>query len=409
MDDEMRDRLRRTRRVASPWSDDETRGISGTRLDELLERWADGYDWGVHERRIAELPWQTVWVRGAEAKVDGSKSSAQENGVDSEPAVGAGAESDAHTSTDNVDSAGAESSADAGAVATAAIDTELRLIHQRSVDPDAPVVVLLHGWPDSVLRFERVLPLLTDMHVVVPALPGFPFAPPLTTSGMSVNRIAEIVAGGLAELGYARYTVSGGDVGGSVAEVLAGEYPERVAALHLTNVAPWRAVTADPAKLAPDAAAYLGRAAQWFRASGGYIAEQSTRPNTLAVALGDSPAGLAAWIVEKLEAWSDEAAFTVDELLTWVNTYWVTGTIGTSFATYAEPIVLAERIETPTVLSVFPRDTKPEPQSFAEAFLNVREYVRHPAGGHFAAWEQPAAYVDDLRRAVELGLAGRRS
>ena len=158
-----------------------------------------------------------------------------------------------------------------------------------------------------------------------------------------------------------------------------------------------------PTKLAPDAAAYLRRAAQWFRTEGGYIAEQSTRPNTLAVALGDSPAGLAAWIVEKLESWSDESAFTPDELLTWVTAYWVTGTIGTSFATYVEPATLPDRIDTPTVLSVFPRDIKPEPRSYAEAFLNVRDYVEHRAGGHFAAWEQPEAYADDVHRAIKLG------
>jgi hypothetical protein len=176
-----------------------------------------------------------------------------------------------------------------------------------------------------------------------------------------------------------------------------------VAALHLTNVAPQRAPTVDPAKLAPDAAAYLARAAQWFRTEGGYIAEQSTRPNTLAVALGDSPAGLAAWLVEKLESWSDASVFTPDELLTWVTACWVTGTIGTSFATYAEPATLPGRIDTPTVLSVLPRDLKPEPRSYAEEFLNIREYVEHRAGGHFAAWEHPEAYTDDLRRAVKLG------
>ena len=346
MMDELRERLRRTRRVTSPWTDDATRGVTSASLDELLDRWADGYDWAVHEQRINGLPWVAV------------------------PAGG----------------------------------TELRMIHQRSADPDAPVVVLLHGWPDSVLRFERVLPLLADMHVVVPALPGFPFAAPLTAPGMSAGRIAGIVAEGLDALGCRRYTVSGGDVGGTVAEILAGEFPDRVAALHLTNVAPRRALTADPSTLPPYAAAYLERSAQWFRTEGGYIAEQSTRPNTLAVALGDSPAGLAAWIVEKLQSWSDEAAFTTDELLTWVTAYWATRTIGTSFSTYTEPVSLPDRIKTPTVLSVFPRDIKPEPRSYAEAFLNIRDYVEHRAGGHFAAWEQPRAYADDVRRAV--GLAG---
>ena len=344
MMDELRERLERTRRVTTPWSEDGTRGVTGARLDELLDLWADGYDWGTHERRIGELPWVTLAVGG----------------------------------------------------------TELRVIHQRSVDPGAPVVVLLHGWPDSVLRFERVLPLLTDMHVVVPALPGFPFAAPLTTAGMSVNRIAGILADGLEALGYPGYTVSGGDVGGTIAEILAAEHPDRVASLHLTDVSPRHALTADPAKLAPDAAAYLGQAAQWLRTEGAYVAQQSTRPNTLAVALGDSPAGLAAWIVEKLESWSGESAFTPDELLTWVTAYWATGTIGTSFTTYTEPAAMPDRIETPTVLSVFPHDIKPAPRSYAEAFINVREYLEHRAGGHFAAWEQPQTYADDVRRAVKL-------
>ncbi|MGW4273761.1 epoxide hydrolase family protein [Streptomyces seoulensis] len=342
---DLQDRIRRTRLVRTPWNNDDSFGLNGAQLTELLEHWANGYDWEEHERRIKALPWAVVPTDG----------------------------------------------------------TELRMIHQRSADPDAPVVVLLHGWPDSVLRFERVLPLLTDMHVVVPALPGFPFAAPLTAPGMSANRIADIIAAALDELGYRRYAVSGGDVGGTVAELLAAEHPDRVSALHLTNIAPQHALTADPTTLPPDAAAYLHRSGQWFRTEGGYIAEQSTRPNTLAAALGDSPVGLAAWIIEKLQSWSDGPAFTPDELLTWVTAYWVTGTIGTSFATYAEPASLPARIDTPTVLSVFRHDTKPEPRSYAEVFVNLQEYLEHHTGGHFAAWEQPETYADDLRRAVRIG------
>ena len=344
MSDETNERLRRTRRVAVPWDRDATRGVLGTRLDALLARWADGYDWEAQERRIAALPWVTVPTSGG----------------------------------------------------------ELRVIDQRPADPGAPVVVLLHGWPDSVLRFERVLPLLADMRVVVPALPGFPFAAPLTEPGMSVERIAGIVGEALGALGCSRCTVSGGDVGGVVAEILAARRPDTVAALHLTNVAPQRALTADASDLPADAADYLARSGRWFRSEGAYIALQSTRPSTLAVALGDSPAGLAAWLVEKLEAWSDGPAFTDDELLTWVSAYWTTGTIGTSFATYTEPAVLPARVDAPTVLSIFPGDLKPEPRSYAEAFLDVREYVEHDAGGHFAAWERPEEYVADLRRAVAL-------
>ena len=337
------DRLERTRRVTVPW-DDGRHGLDTARLDDVLDHWANQFDWATVEHRVTALPWETV--RGD--------------------------------------------------------DVDLRVVHQRAADPDAPVVVLLHGWPDSVLRFEHLLPLLSDVHVVVPALPGFPFAPPLTAPGMSANRMAAVLTDALDRLGYPRVTLSGGDVGGTVAEIVAGEHPDRVASLHLTNVAAQRAATADPATFPPDAAAYLAACARWFRAEGGYIAEQSTRPGTLAVALGDSPAGLAAWIVEKLDAWSDGPAFSTDDLVTWVSAYWETGTIGTSFATYAEPARLPERVDVPTVLSVFAHDTKPEPRSYAEAFLDVRDYVEHPAGGHFAAWEQPHAYAADLRRAVAL-------
>ncbi|GAA3268850.1 hypothetical protein GCM10020218_008630 [Dactylosporangium vinaceum] len=135
----------------------------------------------------------------------------------------------------------------------------------------------------------------------------------------------------------------------------------------------------------------------------GYGADWASRLRRVQLPDGDSPAGLAAWIVEKLVAWSGESSFTPDQFLTWVTAYWVTGTIGTSFATYTEPVAIPDRIETPTVLSAFPHDIKPVPRSYAEAFLNVCDYVEHRAGGHFAAWEQPQTYADDVRRAVKLG------
>ncbi len=131
-------------------------------------------------------------------------------------------------------------------------------------------------------------------------------------------------------------------------------------------------------------------------------------PNTLAVGLGDSPAGLAAWITEKLIGWSDttsgiEHAFSPDEILTWVTAHWLTDTIGTPFAPHVEPAKPADRVETPTVVSLFAHDILPAPRSYAELFVNVQDFVEHPAGGHFAAWEPPAAYAADLDRAVRLG------
>ncbi|MFZ4893003.1 epoxide hydrolase family protein [Plantibacter sp. Mn2098] len=360
------ERVQRTRWINNPWADDPARGIPGRTLDALLEHWGDDYDWRAHESRIRELPWVLTGAEG---------------------------------------------------------DT-LRSIHQPSADPSATAVVLLHGWPDSVLRFERVLPLLGDVHVVVPALPGFPFSVPVSATGsasgsasgsapggeaMSVERIADVVAAALAELGYERYVVSGGDVGGMVAEVLAAKHPDRVAALHLTNVAPAHAATVDIATVPADVAAYLRGVGQWRQGEAGFIAEQATRPSTLIASLGDSPAGLLAWVGEKLLAWSDGAgagrdvpAFSPDELLTWVSAYWFSGTIGTSFSTYVEPAVLPAHIDAPTVVSAFANDIIPAPRSFAELFVDVREFIEHSDGGHFAAWERPEAYAADLRRAVEL-------
>jgi pimeloyl-ACP methyl ester carboxylesterase len=340
---DLRRRLAATRRVTSPWASDASRGVTTGRLDALLEKWAT-FDWEPAAERIRSLPWETV---------------------------GEG-------------------------------EDEIRFVHQRAADPDARAVVLLHGWPDSVLRFERVLPLLRDLNVVVPALPGYPFAAPLTTPGMSVARMAELIGSAMDALGYASYTVSGGDVGGAVAEILSAAQPDHVASLHLTNIAAQHAFAVDPASVPADAAEFLAGSGAWFRTEGGYIAEQSTRPATLAIALTDSPAGLAAWLLEKLESWADADAFSDDDLLTWITAYWVTGAIGTSFTSYVEPAPLPSRVETPTVLSVFARDIKPEPRSYAELFVDLREYLPHAVGGHFAAWEQPEQYVSDLRRAIEL-------
>jgi len=352
--DDLRGRLRATRWVALPQGVGWDRGTDAAYLAELVTDWGGRYDWREHEQRILALPW-------------------------------------VHTG--------------AGAHA-------LRSIHQRTADPSAPTAVLLHGWPDSVLRFERALPRLTDVNVVVPALPGYPFARELRETGMSVTKMAQILAEALAELGYDRYVLSAGDVGANVAEQLAATHPDRVAALHLTNLSPRHLTDLDASTMSPAEQAAVAEFQQWRMTEGGYIAEQSTKPHSLAPALGDSPAGLAAWIIEKLRSWSDcggdiESVFSRDELLTWITAYWVTGTIGTSFSAYVERPTPVTRVATPTVMSVYPRDILPLPRSVAERFLNVQIWNEHEAGGHFGAWEQPVSYVDDLRSALQRGVAAR--
>jgi len=227
----------------------------------------------------------------------------------------------------------------------------------------------------------------------------------MTTPGMSASAMAGIVAAVMSELGYQEYIVSGGDVGSLVAERLAARAPHSVSALHLTDVPYTHLFTVDAAELTPDEQAYLSAGQRWQMTEGAYALEQSTKPNTLAVALGDSPAGLLAWIVEKLHAWSDcdgdvESVFPRDDLVTWVTAYWVTATIGTSFSSYAEDDGPVTEVATPTVASIFPHDLVPAPRSFAERFFDVRVWEEQPRGGHFSAWEQPELFAAGLRAAV---------
>jgi pimeloyl-ACP methyl ester carboxylesterase len=217
--------------------------------------------------------------------------------------------------------------------------------------------------------------------------------------------MAEVVEAVMSGLGYQSYVVSGGDVGSGVAEALAVRAPHSVSALHLTDVFYTHQFMVGDAELTPDAQAYLSASQRWQMTEGAYALEQATKPHTLAVALGDSPAGLLAWIVEKLRSWSYcngdvESFFPREDLLTWITAYWVTRTIGTSFTTYAEQSEMVTEIATPTVMTIFQNDHVPPPRPFVERFFDVQAWEEQPSGGHFAAWEQPEPFVAGLRTAV---------
>ncbi|MGN9821987.1 epoxide hydrolase family protein [Streptomyces sp. SD11] len=348
--DDLRARLRAFRPVALPFASGWQRGVNLEYLADLAHYWANSYDWREHEAGIRALPW----------------------------------------------------------VLTGAERTPVRAVHLAAAGSDPVAVLLLHGWPDSVLRFRKLLPLLSDLDLIIPALPGFPFAAPVEQLGMSSPAIAEVIADSMAELGYNRYVISAGDVGCDVAEALAAAYPERVAALHLTDVSQYHFLSDPPQDLTDAERAYIQYGRHWQASEGGYMHEQSTKPNTLAVGLGDSPMALAAWILEKLHTWTDcggnvESVFTRDELLTWITAYWVTGAIGTSFTPYAESgPKLPGRINAPTVFTIFPKDLVNAPREFAARFFDVRSWTEYSAGGHFAAWERPKEYAAGVRTAVDL-------
>lgn len=340
---DLRRRLGATRLVPGVSSEPWQRGTDTEFLSEVIDDWRE-FDWRSAEDRLLRLP----WVR-------------TRNGIN--------------------------------------------MIHQRSTDETVPTVVLLHGWPDSFLRYLKVLPLLTDMHVLVPCLPGYPFS---ERQGTDPATMATQLATAVDELGYRRVVISGGDIGAQVAEAWARARPEQTRALHLTDV-PYRHVFGyEDAELDESELAFKRRMRQWQTDEGAYAAQQSTKPNTLAVGLGDSPAGLAAWIIEKIRAWSDcpdgiDAVFGRWDLLTWLTVYWMTETIGTSFAPYAlRAPARSDRIEVPTAITAFPRDPLLGPKTFAERLFDIRAWDDAPSGGHFGAWEHPSAFAQGLRTAVGL-------
>jgi pimeloyl-ACP methyl ester carboxylesterase len=241
---------------------------------------------------------------------------------------------------------------------------------------------------------------------VVPDMPGYGYSD--RPAGPPLNSIA--VAGLWAELmsilGYERFGAAGGDIGSHVSRYLALDHPGRVVAVHRTD-ASVPVFTGDPADLSAAERAWFEEVAAWGAAEGAYSAMHRTKPQTAAAGLTDSPAGLAAWIVEKLRAWSDcggdvERSFSKDEILTNVTLYWLTRTIGSSMRMYRAnsqipATQLARRVEVPSGFALFPGDIVRPPRAWLERTANVVRVSEPPRGGHFAAFEEPELYAQELR------------
>jgi pimeloyl-ACP methyl ester carboxylesterase len=297
---------------------------------------------------------------------------------------------------------------------------DVHFLHVPGEGPDPCPLLLAHGWPGSVFEFLELIPRLADparfggdpadaFTVVAPSLPGFglSFAPGQPRFG--VEAIADCLAELMRDvLGYERFAAQGGDWGAFVASRLGYAHPERMIGVHL-NLMPLRRdpkMVADPN---PEERRYLDELAAWLREETGYQWIQGTRPQTLAFGLTDSPAGLAAWIVEKFRAWSDcggdvESVFTKDQLLANISLYWFTGAIGSSFWPYYArmhgpwPVPEGETVDVPTGYSEFPREILRPPRSLAErTYTDIRRWSVMPQGGHFAALEQPDALAREVR------------
>jgi pimeloyl-ACP methyl ester carboxylesterase len=348
--DDLRARIRSTRLP------DQVPGVGwdqGVELDYLrrtLEYWADGFDWRARERELNSFA-------HFRAEVDGAP---------------------------------------------------VHFVHERARGGGGGIPLLLqHGWPSSFVEYLPLVPLLTEsFDLVIPSLPGYGFSERPAQTGVNYRHTAARWHGLMQLLGYDRYAVGGGDFGAGVATYMALDEPERVLGLHLTNfeIAPYTGPGSKPPSQAEQA--WVDQRRAWEEVERGYGAIQSTKPQTLGYALNDSPAGLAAWILEKWRSWTDSGHdLDADFLLTNVTLYWVTQTITSSLRDYydnrwvADPIGPDDRVGVPTAFAVFPNQRVPEgepPREWMERLYDVRRWTVMPRGGHFAPAEEPELVARDI-------------
>jgi pimeloyl-ACP methyl ester carboxylesterase len=281
-------------------------------------------------------------------------------------------------------------------------------------------LILTHGWPGSFLEMLKIIPMLThpeqyggdpadSFDVVVPSLPGFGFSDRPTARGMNTFRIADLWADLMQELGYDRFAAQGGDFGASVTTILGLRHADRMLGIHLNYIpGSYRPHLEPGAKLAAIEQASLDDDDRWYAESGAYAHIQRTHPQSLAYGLNDSPAALAAWIVEKFRDWADcdgevERRFTRDELLSNVTLYWMTETIHSSCRLYYEgrkaPVHFqkGEYVAVPCGIARFPREEPFPSRPWIERGYNIQHWTDMPRGGHFAAAEEPELLVRDIR------------
>lgn len=294
----------------------------------------------------------------------------------------------------------------------------IHYLYQKSSYDNAIPLMLVHGWPGSFWEFGGIIDALTDpvshggectdaFHVICPSLPGFGFSDRPSEEGFDIKRAADVLQQLMRVLGYSTYGVQGGDWGSCVASWLGSLDRERVCGIHLNMAAvPSPSGKDGHSGLSSADKEFLNFRKRFARMQAGYREIQSTKPQTLGYALNDSPAGLAAWIVEKFHAWTDcdghiENSMARDDLLINLTIYWVTQTITSSFRMYYETRKSGNFIPTkvlvPTGCAIFPREFLNAPRPWVEDVYNVTRWTEMSSGGHFAALENPQALVEDIR------------
>ncbi|OBI83326.1 epoxide hydrolase family protein [Mycobacterium sp. E740] len=342
---DLQDRLHRTRWPEAECVDDWSQGIPLAYTRELAEYWADEYDWRAREQALNRFD-QFV------TEIDG---------------------------------------------------LDIHFIHQRSSQPDAFPILITHGWPGSVVEFGKVIEPLTErgFDVVCPSLPGYGFSGKPTRTGWGVERIAAAWHTLMGRLGYDRYGAQGGDWGAAVTTQI-GRDEGTCVGIHLNMPMgrPPKGVT----EFSAEELAAIERLEYYRKLDSGYMKQQSTRPQTLGYGLVDSPAGQLAWIVEKFWSWTDcdghpENVLHRDEMLDNVMLYWVTASAASSARLYWESFSTfggGDAVRLPTGIASFPKEILRAPRSWCEDHYNITHWTTMPRGGHFAAFEQPELFVDDV-------------
>jgi pimeloyl-ACP methyl ester carboxylesterase len=297
----------------------------------------------------------------------------------------------------------------------------IHFIHEKGKGPNPMPLVITHGWPGTFFEMYKVIPMLSDpashggdpadaFDVVAPSMPGYGFSDASDKRGLDIFAIADIWAKLMSDvLDYRSFAVQGGDWGARVTGRLGQSHSDKVVGIHTTSAtSPTPYLGPGTPELSEVEKGMLQQRERWLADEGGYSHIQSTKPQTLSYGLNDSPAGLATWIVEKYRRWSDcggdvESRFTKDELLTTITIYWVTQSINSSTRLYYEAFSKAwnlekdEKIQVPVGVAAFPYENTVPIREWAERSYNVQHWTDMPSGGHFAALEEPARLVDDIR------------
>jgi pimeloyl-ACP methyl ester carboxylesterase len=296
-------------------------------------------------------------------------------------------------------------------------DYDIHFVYEPGEGGNRIPLVLLHGWPSTFYQMQKIIPLLTSVQkdangnsfsfdVIVPSLIGYGFSERSQEVGMTVFKMADLFQQLMVDkLNYDTFVLRGSDIGAGVAKEWALSYPENVMGLHLSGSNPYAFQT--PSDLTEAEQAYLQAGQQFMMEEGAYAMEQSTKPQTAAYGLNDSPIGLAAWIVEKYQTWSDnggdvENCFSKDDLITILNIYWFTQTIGSSMRVYYESSHnwspnANQKVEVPTAMLMLEQDIAVAPREWEARTYNIVRWNTHPSGGHFGEWEKPELTASDIR------------